>query len=247
MSFSFFPLDREKNYEAGKLSHTLLLKKDFLEKKKEVFKDIEVEKRLFTFPLFLTTDGRLVVSHDKFLILSHGERKEISHFSFKELQNFIKESLGEEILSLKDVLSFFPQGNLLFFLEDMNFEKLLKKLDELNIKTKFPIFFASSHMLLLEQVKKINPEFQTLSTFKQVIRLQILSLFRPLMKKSFASDGIIFPLNFKPSLDLIRFLEEDEKWIFREKNPPYTKKDTSIKKQGIISNSEMSSFKDCKD
>ena len=252
LSFSFFSFENDFPFHQGEFSHTLLFKSEFLKKKSKVlksFQGIRKDKRLFVFPLFLTKDARLIVSQKKFVILPSGERKEISHFNFDELKEQVKSLLGKkELLSLKDVLKTFSEGNLLFFLEDRNPEKLLKRLKELKIKTKLPVFFASSQSLLLNEIKKINPEFKILHTFKQIIRLQLLSLFRPLTRKKLEMDGVVLPSNFQASKDLTRFLEEEDQFIFQEKNPPYLEEDKKIKKYGIISSKmDFSFFKDCKD
>ena len=250
LGVSFFPIENIKHspFKKQKVSpstlwanyllseqnfvHTLRNLKDELKKEQ-----LSLKKILFAFPLALTKEEDWIISKKTFVILPTGERKELSHLTYMEItklsENFNSKKPWTP-LRLKQAFSYLPDdANFLFYLEGSQREKIIKNLKQsLKNKTKGDVFLSSSNEKLLKEILTLDLEWPVLHSFKALVRLQIMSLF-----KSLLGQGVIIPSVFTPSLHSLTWLKNQKKLLFFEKDPPYNlaSQDLIQRAQALIS------------
>ncbi|MCZ0931920.1 MAG: hypothetical protein OXJ52_02055 [Oligoflexia bacterium] len=70
----------------------------------------------------------------------------------------------------------------------------------------------------------LKANFKILHSFKTFIRLEMLSVF-PQSFKQIEGQGIVIPNSFPPAREMLDSLKQENKLLFFEKDPPYTKQD----------------------
>lgn len=251
LGLSFFPLEeKKKSFFKGEIKSLwmsdVLSEQDFtqkLEDFKKYFKKkgVSLKKILFVFPLALTKDNQWLVSKKTFFILPTGERKELSHLLYSEIEELHKGFLKQKRytpLKLESLFSYLPNKNFLFYLESSNREKVIKNMDKnFKAKTQWEIYFSSSNEKLLREILDLSPDWQVLHSFKTLLRFQMMSIFKPAVFKNLPGRGLIIPTALVPPARLLLSLQNQEKLIFFEKDPPYDPTSQALiqKTQALIS------------
>ena len=263
LGLSFFPIEEKKqNFSKGKQDFQaplwnsyLLSDQDFaqtLQTLKEDFKKEKwtLKKILFVFPLALTKDDVWIISKKTFFILPTGERKELSHLTYLEIKT-LHESLGGKKayvpLNLEKVFAYLPDDtNFLFYLKGSHREKIMRNLDKnLNGKTKGEIYLSSSNEKLLKEIMDFGGDWQVLHSFKALVRLQIMSLFQFNSFNDISGKGLVVSSIFSPlSSQILSFLQDQQKLLFFEKDPPYNSDSQFLiqKAQALISSQPKSAL-----
>ena len=263
LGLSFFPIEEKKqNFSKGKQDFQaplwtgyLLSDQDFaqtLQTLKEDFKKEKgiLKKILFVFPLALTKDDVWIISKKTFFILPTGERKELSHLTYLEIKTLHESLSGKKAyvpLNLEKVFSYLPDDtNFLFYLEGFHREKIMRNLDKnLKGKTKGEIYLSSSNEKLLKEIMDFGGDWQVLHSFKALVRLQIMSLFQFNSFNDISGKGLVVSSIFSPlSSQILSFLQDQQKLLFFEKDPPYNSDSQFLiqKAQALISSQPKSAL-----
>ena len=235
LGVSFFP--QQTNFQKNKITTYLLSEFDFMKKAQDLKRyfqkeNISLKQVFFKLPLTLTKEGEWIVSQKTLFILPTGERKQISHLTYSEINSFHKNlNKNYKALTLDLILSSLPkQSNFLFDLLGSDREKIIKNLEKIQNKAKGDLYLSSPNEKLLKEILLANSKasakapIKILHSFKSLIRLEMLSIF-PQSFKSLWGQGIIAPSSFLPSQELLQYLEQENKLLFFEKDPPYTLQD----------------------